>query len=106
VLIDAKRPTEFSQTSNASACAEYLGINPFAEGMVNWDIFEAVFTPGDLILMTSWRDKAAAELFGSQVQLPEDARLRRVRIIRDYGMFDRREAPQYYPDAARHDVQD
>jgi hypothetical protein len=22
-----------------------------------------------------------------------------VRIVRDYGMFDRREAPQYYPDA-------
>ena len=25
----------------------------------------------------------------------------RVRILRDYGMFDRREAPQYYPVAAR-----
>jgi hypothetical protein len=31
--------------------------------------------------------------------LKDGARLRRVRIIRDYGMFDRREAPQYYPDA-------
>ena len=25
--------------------------------------------------------------------------LRRVRVVRDYGMFDRREAPQFYPDA-------
>jgi hypothetical protein len=25
--------------------------------------------------------------------------MRRVRIVRDYGMYDRREAPQYYPDA-------
>jgi hypothetical protein len=32
--------------------------------------------------------------------LPEGTRLRRVRIARDYGMFDRREAPQYYPEAA------
>jgi hypothetical protein len=24
-----------------------------------------------------------------------------VRVIRDYGMYDRREAPQYYPDAPR-----
>jgi hypothetical protein len=33
--------------------------------------------------------------------VPDGARLRQVRILRDYGMFDRREAPQYYPDAAR-----
>jgi hypothetical protein len=31
--------------------------------------------------------------------LPDGARLRRVRVVRDYGMFDRREAPQFYPDA-------
>ena len=31
-------------------------------------------------------------------RLPEDGRLRRVRVVRDYGMFDRREAPQYYED--------
>jgi hypothetical protein len=31
--------------------------------------------------------------------LPKGARLRRVRVVRDYGMFDRCEASQYYPDA-------
>ena len=31
---------------------------------------------------------------------PNDkARIRRVRIVRDYGKYDRREAPQYYVDA-------
>jgi hypothetical protein len=30
-----------------------------------------------------------------------DGRLRRVRVVRDYGMFDRREAPQYYSGAVR-----
>jgi Hypervirulence associated proteins TUDOR domain len=29
---------------------------------------------------------------------PGGARLRRVRVVRDYGMLDRREAPQCYPD--------
>ena len=33
--------------------------------------------------------------------LPEGGRLRHVRVIRDYGMFDRREAPQYYPAVER-----
>jgi len=32
------------------------------------------------------------------VSLHDGARPRRVRMVRDYGMFDRREVPQYYPD--------
>jgi heme-degrading monooxygenase HmoA len=100
-LIDARRPVEFAETSNAADCAEYLGINPYAEGMVEWDVFEAVFTPGDLILLLLWRDKLAAEAFENNVQLPGDGRLRSVRVVRDYSMFDRREAPQYYPEIAR-----
>jgi hypothetical protein len=68
---------------------------------LSWDLFEAVLTPGDIILMVSWKDQAAAESFEDSVDLPEGARFRRVRIVRDYGMFDRREAPQYYPDVKR-----
>jgi len=47
----------------------------------------------------SWRTKADAEAFENTINLPEGARLRHVRVVRDYGMFYRREAPQYYPDA-------
>src|SRR4030081_208907 len=54
---------------------------------------------GDIILLVSWRDQSAAEAFEGSVSLQDGARLRRVRVVRDYGMFDRREAPQYYPDA-------
>ena len=56
-----------------------------------------VLTPGEVILLMSWRNQAAAEAFEGVTQLPDGARLRRVRIVRDYGMYDRREAPQYYP---------
>jgi hypothetical protein len=62
-------------------------------------VFDAVLTPGDIILLVSWRDNAAAEAFEGAVTLRDGARLRRVRVVRDYGMFDRREAPQYHPDA-------
>ena len=98
-LIDAKRPVEWKETINPADCAEWLGLGPFT-GFVSWDIFDAVLTPGDLILMLTWRDNGMAEDFESSAGLPEDARLRRVRVVRDYGMYDRREAPQYYPDAA------
>ena len=35
---------------------------------------------------------------GGPITVPDSARLRRVRVVRDYSMFDRREAPQYYDD--------
>lgn len=97
-LIDAKRPPEYKETGNPSDCSEYLGLDPYAAEMTSWDVFEAVRTPGDLILLVSWKDELAALKYDdSLVELPKDARTRRVRIIRDYGMFDRREAPQYFP---------
>jgi hypothetical protein len=62
-------------------------------------VFDAVLTRGDIVLLVSWRDNAAAEAFEGAVTLRDGARLRRVHVLRDYGMSDRREAPQYYPDA-------
>jgi hypothetical protein len=81
--------------------AGYLGLDPDATGLVGWDVFDAVLTPGELILLLSWRHPDDANAYTAGARLPEDARLRRVRVVRDYGMFDRREAPQYYPDVAR-----
>jgi hypothetical protein len=98
-LITAKRPAHLPESADANACAAFLGLDPEARGLLAWDMFDAVLTPGDLILLMSWRDHAAAESFEKAASLKDGARLRRVRIIRDYGMFDRREAPQYYPDA-------
>jgi heme-degrading monooxygenase HmoA len=62
---------------------------------VDWDVFESIYHPGNFALLISWSNQAGAR------QLPperdDEARLRQVRIIRDYGMFDRREAPQFFP---------
>jgi heme-degrading monooxygenase HmoA len=102
-LITAKRPAKFQETTNPEDCAEFLGLNPYADGLVSYDVLEAVLTPGDLILLCGWRDMAAANAFATSVPgpTPEGGRLRMVRIVRDYGMSDRREAPQYYPDVAK-----
>jgi heme-degrading monooxygenase HmoA len=100
-LIDAKRPADWVATSSPEEVAKWLGLAPEAPGLAGWDVFDAVLTPGDIILLMSWRDQDAAEAFEAGAALPEGARLRRVRIVRDYGLFDRREAPQYYPEVAR-----
>jgi heme-degrading monooxygenase HmoA len=100
-LIDAKRPSGWVANASAGDVAKALGLAPGARGLVSWDVFDAVLTPGEVILLLSWRDRAAAEAFEGAVSLQEGARLRRVRVVRDYGMFDRREAPQYYPEVEK-----
>jgi heme-degrading monooxygenase HmoA len=101
ILIDAKRAKDWVEKTCHEDVARWLGLKADAPGFVSWDVFDAVLAPGDIILLTSWRDHGAAEAFEAATKLQEDARLRRVRIVRDYGMFDRREAPQYYPDVKR-----
>jgi heme-degrading monooxygenase HmoA len=98
-LVDARRPPEWVKQASPDDVAKWLGLVPDAPGLVAWDVFDAVLTPGDIILLMSWRHHAAAEAFEAAVALKDGARLRRVRVVRDYGMFDRREAPQFYPDA-------
>jgi heme-degrading monooxygenase HmoA len=100
-LIDAKRPPEWVKAISPEDVAKWLGLASNASGLVAWDVFDAVLMPGEIILLMSWRDRSTAEAFESKVSLPDGARLRRVRVVRDYGMFDRREAPQYYSDITR-----
>jgi heme-degrading monooxygenase HmoA len=100
-LIDARRPPEWVKTTNAEDIAGWLGLALEASGLVGWDVVDAVLTPGDIMLLASWRDHDDAEAFEEAAAVPDGARLRRVRVVRDYGMFDRREAPQYYPEARR-----
>jgi heme-degrading monooxygenase HmoA len=98
-LINATRPAEWRQTNNPYECAEWLGLNPWAADSTSWDIFDAVLTPGDLILLITWRDAAAAQAREDMSARNDNARVRQVRIVRDYGKYDRREAPQDFADA-------
>jgi heme-degrading monooxygenase HmoA len=99
-LIDAQMPAQIKDEEPGNVAAR-LGLDPAAPGLVGWDIFDGVQTPSDVILLTSWRDQTASEAFEQAAVLRDGARQRRVRVVRDYGMYDRREAPQYYPDATK-----
>lgn len=100
-LVDAMRPAEWVGSSPPGEVGAALGLVRQAPGLVAWDVFDAVLQPGEVVLMMSWRDRASAEAFEAARGPVAGARLRRVRIVRDYGMFDRREAPQYYPEVRR-----
>jgi heme-degrading monooxygenase HmoA len=96
-FIDARWPEVSCESSDAPSVSSYLGLKPKAAGLVGWDVYDAVLTPGDVILMVVWKSKGDAEAFAQSAALPPGGRMRHVRVVRDYSMFDRREAPQYYP---------
>ena len=101
-IITATRPP--GHPSNVMACSQFLGLDIYSgDALVDWDVYEAVLTPGDLCLMLVWKDCGAIKYFeeGERMLLPDTHRIRHVRVIRDYTMLDRREAPQYYPAVSR-----
>jgi len=67
-------------------------------GVVDQEVFESIYSAGKLLLLVSWRDAASVDGWKPQGIVGGSLRLRRVRVIRDYGMADRREAPHHYPD--------
>lgn len=72
------------------------------EGLIDCEVFESIAHPGKLLLLALWRDTAASR-WQPNSAVAGVLRHRRVRVVRDYGMSDRREAPQYYPPVLRND---
>jgi heme-degrading monooxygenase HmoA len=65
--------------------------------VLDQEVFESITNPGKLLLLTSWKDAITASAWHPTIPVGRQLRHRQVRIIRDYGMQDRREAPQFYP---------
>lgn len=77
----------------------HLGLDARAQHLVDHEMFESIYHPGKLLLLASWRDPVAVQSWSPvKPEAAKSLRHRQVRIIREYGMFERREAPQYYPD--------
>jgi hypothetical protein len=68
-----------------------------AGGMIDQEVFESITNPGKLLLLVAWRDAVVADEWKPKTVAGAKLRHRQVRVIRQYGMSDRREAPQYYP---------
>lgn len=96
MLLDATCSPEWLRQTGAEAAVNALGIDTDAPGLVSWDVFDALLTPGDVIVVATWRDQQAMEVFERDRVTADGSRRRSIRIIREYGMFDRREAPQYF----------
>lgn len=93
-------PPDGHRSSDATDLPVALGAGLPAGGAVDHDVFASIYNPRKLALLVSWADADTATAWTPAVG-PDIAVLRHraVRVVRDYGKFDRREAPQYYPDA-------
>ena len=83
------------------ALAIRLGLRAGVPGLIDGEAFESIYRPGKLLLLAGWRDADAAAAWSPQAADAAPPRHRQVRVLRDYGLFDRREAPQFYPEVPR-----
>ncbi|WP_250490870.1 antibiotic biosynthesis monooxygenase [Caballeronia sp. INML2] len=100
-LLEAKRSPDWLKEAGAQGVAKSLGLDTDAYSLLAWDAFDALLEPGNVIIVATWPDQAAADAFEHNANLPDDVRVRNIRVIREYGMFDRREAPQYFEEVQR-----
>jgi heme-degrading monooxygenase HmoA len=93
--------TEVMPTQQTAAAATPYQPDANASGLLDHESFESITSPGKLLILGSWRNgSSAAEWRAERFTSASGIRHRQVRVIRDYSMFDRREAPQFYPDVA------
>ncbi len=89
------RRDRFDITETGAAKAVSLTERPLegTEHVANGDVFDSITRPGNGLYLRDWADVALAQAAAAR----EAGRRRVVAIIRDYGMFARTEAPQYFP---------
>lgn len=75
------------------------------DGFISIERFESLYEPGKILSLSFWRDEKAIEEWRQlevhraaqtkgRTELFKDYRLRIAGVIRDYGMFEREQAPQ------------
>lgn len=78
------------------------------DGFVSIERFESLTQPGKILSLSLWRDEDAVKRWrefdahrtaqrAGRDAVFDDYRLRVACVLRDYGMFERAQAPQVYP---------
>jgi heme-degrading monooxygenase HmoA len=84
-------------TVSEARAGEKVSLPPPTTDMPDAESYSGITTTGKSLVLSSWQnDEAASAWIEHQ---PLGARYRHIRVIRDYGMNRRDEAPQYFSDA-------
>jgi len=91
-----------SPAESVGPSAADAGLHISQEGLVEHEVFKSIYRPGKFVLLAGWKTAAAGLSWQPR---PQDAsveiRHRAIRVVREYGMFDRRESPQFHAPAQR-----
>jgi heme-degrading monooxygenase HmoA len=97
--------TEITPVKNAAFASQadllpvHLGLDLTSQAIADHDVWASIYNPGKMALLVAWKDaKTANSWMPKKIEGIEKLRHRKVRVVRDYGRFDRREAPQFYSD--------
>ena len=82
------------------------------DGFISVERFSSLINPGKILSLSFWRDEAAVIKWRQHEEhhraqwkgrsgIFADYRLRVASVVRDYGMFDRAQAPQQFPEIKR-----
>ncbi|WP_199092110.1 antibiotic biosynthesis monooxygenase [Bosea sp. ASV33] len=90
------------QGIDGATLAAHLELESNAPSLINYDVFASIYREGKFALLALWQDRQGAESYQpNRFAGARAVRHRVVRVVRGYGMFDRRESPQYYPGVVR-----
>jgi len=75
------------------------------DGFISVERFESIYEPGKMLSLSIWRDEKAVEAWRNVAEhrvaqaqgrghIFKDYRLRVAGVMRDYGMFEREQAPE------------
>lgn len=92
-IIDGVVPTD----SGLWTFARKLAVGQ--DGVASSDTFDHLTTSGRIAMLVGWRSQQDANMFAQAAMQHNDvhAQIYAIRVIRDYSLKDRREAPQFYP---------
>jgi len=82
------------------------------DGFISVERFQSLSNPDKLLSLSFWRDEEAVKGWREQGEhritqaagragIFDDYRLRVAAVVRDYGLFERAEAPPYHPPVER-----
>jgi heme-degrading monooxygenase HmoA len=70
-----------------------------SDAPIGVELYESIYTPGKVCALASWRSAAATQCWMPTAANGADVRLLRhrcLRVVRAYGLHDRREAPKFH----------
>jgi len=79
-----------------------VGLDGSQPELIEHEVFKSIYRPGKFVLLAGWKTAAAGTAWQPRAgDAGRELRHRAVRVVREYGMFDRRESPQFHAPAVR-----